>query len=110
MEAKIDRVEGLAGGKGHAIIKHLIGKEEFQGKARLYAEVTLEPGCSVGYHEHHNESETYYILSGEGEYNDNGTVRKVSKGDVTFTGDGRGHGIENKGTENLVFMGLILLY
>lgn len=109
MEAKVERVENLVGGKGHAIVKHLLGKEQFDGKARLFAEITLEPGCSVGYHEHHNESETYYILSGEGEYNDNGTIRTVKKGDVTFTGSGFGHGMENVSNENLVFIGLILL-
>ena len=110
METKVDRVENLAGGNGHAIVKHLIGQEQFKGRARLYAEITLETGCSVGYHKHHSESETYYILKGEGKYNDNGTIKKVSAGDVTFTCDGEGHGIENTGSEDLVFIGLILLY
>ncbi|MCI5727785.1 MAG: cupin domain-containing protein [Clostridium sp.] len=102
-------VEGLAGGKGKAIVKHLLNKEQFNGKARLYAKITLKTGCSVGYHEHHNESETYFILSGKGQYNDNGKIRTVLPGDVTFTGDGMGHGIENVDTEDLVFIGLILL-
>lgn len=110
MEVKIDKVENLAGGKGHAIMKNLIGAEQFKGRARLFAEITLEHGCSVGFHEHHNESETYYILKGEGQYNDNGIIRTVKAGEVTFTGDGEGHGIENTGKENLVFIGLILLY
>ncbi len=39
--------------------------------------MTLEPGCSLGYHEHHGESETYYIIQGQGEYNDNGKYRPV---------------------------------
>ena len=109
MKTKIEKVENMAGGKGYAIVKHLIGKEQYKDNARLYAEVTLKEGCSVGYHEHHKESETYYILSGVGTYNDNGTIRTVKKGDVTFTGDGTGHGLENAGKEDLVFIGLILL-
>ena len=48
-------------------------------------------------------------MSGEGQYNDNGTIRTVKKGDVTFTGSGFGHGMENVSNENLVFIGLILL-
>ncbi len=44
-ELRVERKENMAGGKGHVIIK--------------------QPGCSLGYHEHHNESETYYILRGE---------------------------------------------
>ena len=92
-------------------LKKLQGKNaiDIVMKSLDYAEVKLEPGCSVGYHEHHNESETYYILSGEGQYNDNGTIRTVKKGEVTFTGSGFGHGMENVSNENLVFIGLILL-
>ena len=54
----IQRVENMAGGKGHVIIKHILGDKEMHENCRMYAEVTLEPGCSLGYHEHHGESET----------------------------------------------------
>lgn len=57
-----ERVENMAGGQGHALIKRLLDEKQLNGKCRLYAEVTLEPGCSLGYHEHHNESETYYTF------------------------------------------------
>ncbi len=56
--------------------------------------MTLEPGCSLGYHEHQGESETYYILTGEGTYDDNGRIRPVKAGDVTFTPDGCGHALD----------------
>ena len=56
----------------------------------MFAEVTIAPGCSLGYHEHHGESETYYIIKGQGEYDDNGTKRStyltVSKG-ASFGGN-----------------------
>ena len=87
-----ERVENMAGGQGHALIKRLLDEKQLNGKCRLYAEVTLEPGCSLGYHEH-----------------DNGTLRMVSAGDVTFTPDGQGHGLTNSGDEDLVFMALIIL-
>ena len=67
---KIRREEHMAGGNGHVIIKEILDAEQLNGKCGLYAQVTLEPGCSLGYHEHHGESETYYILQGQGEYND----------------------------------------
>ena len=104
-----DRIENMAGGQGHVLIKRLLNEKQLNGKCGLYAEVTLEPGCSLGYHEHHNESETYYILSGKGIYSDNGTLRMVKAGDVTFTPDGQGHGMTNTGDEDLVFMALIIL-
>lgn len=104
----VERIENMCGGEGHVIIKRILGEKELNGKCGLYAEVTLEPGCTLGYHEHHAESETYYILSGEGVYNDNGNERSVKSGDVTFTPDNCGHGLVNTGLENLVFMALII--
>ena len=106
---EIRRVENMAGGKGHVIIKDLLGEKELNGKCRMYAEVTVEPGCSLGYHEHHGESETFYILQGFGDFDDNGTVRQVKSGDVTFTPSGSGHALVNTGVSNLIFMALIIL-
>lgn len=106
---KTERVENMAGGQGHTLVKRLLGEKELNGKCRLYAQVILEPGCSLGYHEHHKESETYYILSGKGIYSDNGELRMVGPGDVTFTPDGKGHALTNAGDEDLVFMALIIL-
>ncbi len=57
-------IEKVKGEKGYYTLKHLLGEKEMNGKCGLYAEVTLEPGAVLGYHEHHGESETYYILSG----------------------------------------------
>lgn len=108
MELKTEKIENMCGGEGHVIIKHILGEKELNGKCGLYAQVTIEPGCSLGYHEHHNESETYYILSGQGDYDDNGTVCPVKAGDVTFTPDNHGHGLKNTGDTDLVFMALII--
>lgn len=109
MSTKTVRIDGLAGGKGHVLITHLLDAEQMKRSARMYARVTLEPGCEIGFHKHSNESETYYVLAGSGDYNDNGVVRKIGVGDVTFTPDGFSHGLINTGTENLVIMALILL-
>ncbi|PRR80377.1 cupin domain-containing protein [Clostridium vincentii] len=98
----------LKGGKGPVIIKYLLGDNELKGKCELYAEITLKPGCSIGYHEHTNEIETYYIISGEGEYTNNEVLTIVKAGDVTFTSSGNGHGIENIGNSDLVFIALII--
>ena len=104
----IRRVENMCGGKGHVIIKDILEGDELKGKCGLYAQVTIEKGCSLGYHEHHGETETYYILSGEGEYDDNGVKRPVKAGDITITPDGKGHGLANTGETDLVFMALII--
>lgn len=107
-EFRVERKENANGGTGHVILKHILEKEQLNGKCGLYAEVTIEPGCSLGYHEHHGESETYYILQGQGEYNDDGKTYPVKPGDRTFTPDGHGHGMVNTGDTDLVFMALII--
>ena len=38
-----ERVEHMAGGEGHALIKRLLDEKQLNGKCRMYAEVTLEP-------------------------------------------------------------------
>lgn len=105
---KTEKINRMCDGKGYVVIQHIVDEEKVNPHCGLYAKVILEQGCSVGYHEHHGESETYYILSGEGEYNDNGVIRKVKAGDVTHTPSGYGHELINTGMQNLEFMALIL--
>ena len=104
----VKREENLCGGKGITTFKYLLGEKELNKKCGMFAELTVERGGSIGYHEHHGESETYYILSGKGIYSDNGELRMVEAGDVTFTPDGKGHALTNSGDEDLVFMALII--
>ena len=89
-------------------IEHLLTAEQLAGKARMFAKVTAFPGKEIAYHEHHGETEANHILSGSGEYNDNGKTRPVSLGETTFCADGSGHGIRCTGKDPLVFIALII--
>ncbi|MGI6003609.1 MAG: cupin domain-containing protein [Lachnospiraceae bacterium] len=102
-------IDNLQGGKGHAIINHIISKEELSGSGKMYAEVVLEPGCSIGWHQHVDETEPYYILEGEGIFTDNDKSRTiVHPGDVCTIKPGQWHSIENNSeSQNLSFMALI---
>ena len=86
----------------------LLEGDRLSGKVTLFAKVTILPGDELSYHEHHGETETYYILSGTGMYEDDGRAVPVEAGDVTFCKDGCGHGIKNTGKEDLSFVALIL--
>lgn len=101
-------VERANGGAGFIMKEALLNAEQLGDHCKMFSKVTLKPGCELGYHEHHGETETYYILSGKGVYDDNGTAVEVEAGDVTFCKDGDGHGMKNMGTEDLVFAALIL--
>ena len=105
---EVQIAENLRGGDGSVKMDHLLNKEELNNKGRLYAKLTLEPGCSVGFHIHENEMESYTILSGEAEYDDNGEAVKLYPGDTTHTAPGEGHAIKNSGNIPLEFNALIL--
>lgn len=97
------------GGVGEIYLEHIIGAAEKGPNCKFFARVTIPAGSSCGYHRHEGDAETYFILSGEAEYDDNGVKRMVRAGDVTYTPDGSAHGMDNtKGREPLVFIALIL--
>ncbi len=96
-------------GEGMAELHHILrGKEEMYGKGRVFSHLILVPGAEVGWHIHHGDGETYYILKGVGEYNDNGTPVQVEPGDVTFVDAEEGHALKNIGDDNLEAIALIL--
>ena len=96
-------------GAGQARMRLILeSNAEMYDKGRVFNHLYLEPGCEVGWHIHHGDGETYYILKGRGEYNDNGTVVTVGPGDVTFVDDGEGHSLKCIGDETLEAIALIL--
>lgn len=59
-------------------------------------------------HFYSGDTEIYYVISGSVEYNDNGTIITIEALDVTFTPSGSGHSINNKGSEPLEIIALII--
>ena len=97
-----------ANGVGAVRIEKILD-EELADKCGLYAKVTIPAGSVLGYHEHHGNGESYFVLSGEAVYDDNGAKRTIRAGDSTWTPDGGGHGVDNsQGREPIVFMALIV--
>lgn len=107
-ERSVD-VKKMFGAEGQAkMVRILESPDEMFGKGRIFNHVWLEKDCGIGWHVHHGDGETYYILRGEGEYNDNGTVVTVRAGDVTFVDDGEGHALVNRRDEALEAIALVL--
>ncbi len=103
-----DVMTNLMGGQGDVNRTHLLEVDDFNGFGRLFARHMLEPGNSIGYHEHKGEQEAYYILKGLALYSDNGNEFVINEGDFTLCKSGEGHSIKNIGDENLEFIGLIM--
>ncbi len=98
----------LKKGKGELTITHLLTPKELTDKCEMFAKVTIPVGASLDIHSHIGNTETYYIIQGEGLYNDNGKDMKIGVGTTTFCADGEKHGIENIGNEDLIFIALII--
>ena len=95
-------------GKGLIHMKDLTDKKGLYDHGRLFAHVTIDPGCSIGDHPHDHETEFYYIIKGEAVFNDNGAEVTVRPGDICATGYGEVHGLENRGTEPVELIALIV--
>ena len=107
-ELRVERKENMAGGKGHVIIKHILEEKELNGKCKMYAEVTLEPGCSIGEHPHQPDAEFCYMLEGELTILDNGEEHTVYPGDAWICGDGAVHYSKNTSDKPAVFLAVVV--
>jgi len=76
---------------------------------RLFSTITIEQGNSIGEHDHVDETEYYWIISGEGVVTEADGDKVVKAGDLVITGGGASHAIRNENSEPLVFLALIIL-
>jgi mannose-6-phosphate isomerase-like protein (cupin superfamily) len=106
---KTQHKEKMRDGEGVVLIRHLVDTEN-EKHTRMLGEITLEPGCSIGYHQHNNETEYFFIISGSGTVNDNGTEVKINAGDSIITGNGASHSIKNTGDVPLILHAVIITY
>ncbi len=102
---RIEIREKMRGGSGHAKLIHLA---EGVPNMRLCALIELEQGCSIGEHEHHNESEVYYIISGSALVTDCDRQYYVHPGDMAITLDNEYHSITNPFEEKLVMLAAVI--
>lgn len=107
-QRKSDVLDNPFGGTGRLVLDHLLKPPYCANTMEMFSVAVLEPGSEIGYHMHSGESEGYYIISGRGQYNDNGYVKYVNPGDSTFTPNGHSHSLKNISDENLVFIALII--
>ena len=101
--------EKLKGGDGDTVLLNIVPPDALPPKARLFSVTTLAPGCSIGVHEHTDESEIYYAMSGEGIIHDNGCELPFKQGDCHVCHSGNTHGIANESDAPLVFVAAIIL-
>ena len=98
----------MRGGEGTVVVETLLTPDEMYQKGRLFARITLQPGCSIGTHLHDGEMESFYVARGTAELDDNGVLVPISAGDTTLTPSGQRHSVRNTGDEPVELIALIL--
>ncbi len=100
--------ENIRGGNGTVVFENFLEKEMFPDHFRVFGEMVIEPGCSIGKHTHTNECEIYYMTEGEAVYDDNGEERYISAGDMTVCFDGEFHAIENRSNKTVRALAIVI--
>jgi len=88
--------EHARNGKGVMRDLILLTPEETGGRCSNFTRLLIDPGCSIGLHDHTENAEVYYVLSGEVVTLENGEEIVLREGDVTYTGGGAEHFVENR--------------
>ena len=89
-------IENPKGGVGTIEIHKKIVKEDSVEGLDLFAKVIMSPYSTIGYHQHIDDAEAYYIVKGEGIFLDHNEVRvPVKAGDICLIKKGQSHGLEN---------------
>ncbi len=101
----------MYGGNGKVLIEKLWDPEiDLKANNRLFAKLTIEPGSTIGFHNHENEEEVFVILKGVAEVDDNGKKEILTPGDTILTANGAGHSIQPIGDETLEVLAVISCY
>lgn len=95
-------------GKGRMKMNTIISdKDQVEGLS-LFATLELDIDSEIGYHQHINEAEAYFIVSGTGEFTGNdGFKKQVSSGDLCLIEKGQSHGLKNIGNQPLSFIAIV---
>ena len=101
--------KNIRGGIGEVRMEKILNNvDELFGKGRMFNRMIVPPGNTLGEHYHTGDNEIFYVLSGSGEYNDNGTIVKLEAGDTAVCRDGEMHGLKNTGDVPIEMIALIL--
>ena len=94
-------VPELRGGQKNAIIK------SFEDSKVKIMHGTLEPGASIGLHQHETNSEIIYILEGNGKVLCDEITELLTAGDCHYCPKGHTHSLINDSEKDLVFFAVI---
>lgn len=86
--------ENLRGGTGKLPFTHVFAEGDL-ANCRMFAVATINPGDSIGVHQHNGEGEVYLMLDGSVTMVEDGVEYILNAGDAEYCGDGHTHGARN---------------
>jgi mannose-6-phosphate isomerase-like protein (cupin superfamily) len=103
------RREAFTNGVGGGFATHALppGENVPGSRFQMVSRIELDPGSSIGAHLHAENEEIYWILSGEGVYNEDGREVPAVPGDVFIALQGHSHGLKNTGSGPLEMIAVI---
>ena len=70
----VEKRPHMRGGEGIIALQAAFSPRDHASPVRLFSRITIPAGGSIGYHIHEQEAEFFYVLSGEGMMDDNGSI------------------------------------
>lgn len=100
-DVKVETIENFKGGEKAAKMQFYVDENNRIMRG------CLVPGASIGLHTHTTNSETMYIIQGNGKVLCDGEFSPVAAGDVHYCPKGHEHSLINSGTEDLIFFAVV---
>lgn len=113
-EVELTQIKNAHGGDGTIKVRQLLGDlpgsglpgfpMDFQTPVNFVHIVTLPPSTSIGYHDHPNNEEFYYVISGTARMTVDGEDLKMPEGSIFLIKKGSGHSFHNDSSNDLIAM------
>lgn len=100
-------LENEQNGHGRIDTVTVFSADDLQPQFRMCKRFIFHPGDSIGPHTHHQESELYYILSGEAVVIEDGIRHCLKAGEAALCPDGHTHSIVNESDREMQMLAII---
>jgi len=88
-------LENCHEGKGSLSFCEIIKGRPWSSGFRYFHDDVLEPGASIGEHNHDGTEEIYFVVEGKGTMILDGKQHPIGPGDLSLVESGHSHGIMN---------------
>lgn len=105
-------ISNAHGGDGTIQVRQVLGDipgsglpgfpKDFETPVNFVHIVTLPAGTSIGYHEHPNNEEIYYVIKGEATMVCDGDTLLMKEGAIFLIKKGSGHSFENRSEKDII--------